>query len=69
MEVTVTQFEVPTWILVVALTAFLGVIAGLLLLARRNRPGRRRKGHCPSCNYDRRGLSAEAACPECGAKP
>lgn len=30
---------------------------------------RRRRGDCSSCGYDRRGLAATAACPECGAGP
>jgi hypothetical protein len=34
-------------------------------LARR----RARVGHCPTCNYDRRGLPAANPCPECGAVP
>lgn len=28
---------------------------------------RSRVGLCPSCDYDRRGLSPEAVCPECGS--
>jgi hypothetical protein len=28
---------------------------------------RRRSGRCPSCGYDRRGLTPDAKCPECGA--
>ncbi|OAB59804.1 hypothetical protein AY599_08880 [Leptolyngbya valderiana BDU 20041] len=28
---------------------------------------RRRGGRCVACGYDRRGLDADAACPECGA--
>src|SRR5215468_5432569 len=27
---------------------------------------RHRRGHCPACGYDRRGLPLAAACPECG---
>jgi hypothetical protein len=27
---------------------------------------RRHLGLCPSCGYDRRGLAADANCPECG---
>lgn len=27
---------------------------------------RRRRGRCPVCNYDREGIAAESACPECG---
>lgn len=28
---------------------------------------RLKPGHCASCRYDRRGIAATAACPECGA--
>ncbi len=32
-------------------------------------PGHRiRRGLCPSCAYDRRGIPADAPCPECGAR-
>lgn len=27
---------------------------------------RRHRNRCPACNYDRKGLSAETPCPECG---
>jgi hypothetical protein len=27
---------------------------------------RRRRNHCPACNYDRKGLATDAPCPECG---
>lgn len=27
---------------------------------------RARMGNCPTCNYDRAGLAADAVCPECG---
>jgi hypothetical protein len=30
---------------------------------------RARVGHCPACNYDRRGIPAASVCPECGAPP
>lgn len=45
----------------------LGVVEGVafarLWVSRRVR---RASGRCPSCGYDRRGLAADAACPECG---
>jgi hypothetical protein len=44
--------------------------AGWLVLLRGFEIGRaarrRRAGRCASCGYDRRGLDAGAACPECG---
>ncbi|MEX2220074.1 MAG: hypothetical protein WD749_15085 [Phycisphaerales bacterium] len=43
---------------------------GVLLLIRW-RPlrcaARARRGQCAACGYDRAGLAAGAACPECGA--
>jgi hypothetical protein len=41
----------------------LGVVEGCAFARRRVRSAR---GRCPSCGYDRRGLAADAACPECG---
>lgn len=35
--------------------------AGAMVRARR-----RRRGRCLACGYDRRGIGADAACPECG---
>lgn len=29
---------------------------------------RRRRGRCPACGYDRTGLEAQVACPECGGE-
>jgi hypothetical protein len=46
-----------------------GVLLGVtetIGLARRRL--RSRKGLCPPCGYDRRGLHVEAACPECGTE-
>jgi hypothetical protein len=47
--------------------AGLFAVLGALLFARAARAGRR--GRCPSCGYDHRGLAAAAACPECGTVP
>ena len=46
----------------------------MLLLAWRTlgtirRAARRRRGRCAACGYERGGLDANAACPECGAGP
>jgi rubrerythrin len=30
---------------------------------------RMRRDLCPRCGYDRRGLAADAKCPECGSVP
>src|SRR3954463_8522531 len=30
---------------------------------------RRKRGLCPTCAYDRRGLTPDAKCPECGTAP
>jgi hypothetical protein len=49
-------------------TAFYAGLWWLVLIARgRLRRARRlRKGLCPSCTYDRRGIAASSPCPECG---
>jgi hypothetical protein len=61
----------PTIILPLGFTINTLLAAGVVLsvvegigAARRRR--RRSKGRCPSCGYDRGGLDAAAACPECG---
>jgi len=42
----------------------LGVVEGVRFARRRSR---QRRGRCPKCGYDRRGLASHAAaCPECG---
>jgi hypothetical protein len=55
--------EAPIWPLEA------GVLAVTLVAWRSDRRGRRlaRIGHCPNCNYDRRGIAADVPCPECGA--
>jgi hypothetical protein len=46
---------------------YAGAFRGLtILLAGARRSWRRRRGRCPGCGYDRRGLAEGAACPECG---
>lgn len=56
---------VPFW-LPISLTA---VPAGLLWESGRRRRRRSRVGMCVRCGYDRRGLAADAKCPECGTIP
>jgi hypothetical protein len=57
-----TQLVIPMWPFAVVP----GI--GALLLWRGELPERRRRlGLCAGCGYDRRGLEAGAACPECGA--
>ena len=70
------EHEVPTrplWRGLLANTAIFGVVAWAVHAAAtpiarrvraRLRPG---PGMCARCRYDRRGLAAGAACPECGA--
>jgi hypothetical protein len=59
----------PIWSGLAIDTLFYGTIAWALLFApgaiRRVR--RRRRGQCVQCGYDRAGLAAGAACPECGS--
>jgi hypothetical protein len=49
--------------------------ASLLLVGRRlswldhRRMDRRSRGECEGCGYDRRSLTPETACPECGKPP
>lgn len=49
-------------------TIFFGAAWGLvfLTLARVRGATRRRRRRCPACNYDLRGLTVGARCPECG---
>jgi hypothetical protein len=59
------QFSMPLWPPI-----GLSVLATLLAF-RLDHPARRRTSinHCPTCNYDLRGLPAATPCPECGALP
>ncbi len=49
-------------------SAFYGGLSVLVLLAWRSarRAWRRRRGRCPACAYDLRGLGGGGVCPECG---
>jgi hypothetical protein len=43
--------------------ALAGLVGGARLVVRARR---RRRGVCPACAYDLRGLAADGVCPECG---
>jgi rubrerythrin len=52
------------------LLAGLGAVALWIEDARRRRAARAiAAGLCKKCGYDRRGLPADATCPECGTVP
>lgn len=59
----------PIWPGLIASTSFWGLASFLLSVGLSGWRRRRRlaRGRCPSCGYDKRGLDANAACPECGA--
>ncbi len=67
-----TRFALPLLPLWPGFAINTGFYALLLFIAWRT-PGvirrtvRRRRGRCAACGYDRGGLDAGAACPECGA--
>jgi hypothetical protein len=46
-----------------AAVVFLGLVQGFAFARRRVR---RANGRCPSCGYDRAGITMDVACPECG---
>lgn len=58
----------PEWPGFAINTALYGAIAYLVLFGAGTlrRARRRRRGLCPHCGYDRRGLGADSLCPECG---
>ncbi|HMN42883.1 MAG TPA: hypothetical protein PKE29_18735 [Phycisphaerales bacterium] len=56
---------VPLWALVLMMAFVTAVAWHLDTLAHR----RAHAHHCTKCNYDRAGLVAGAACPECGSVP
>lgn len=53
---------VPNWLLVLPAAT----LAGAVLWPDIRRLRRRAPWACPSCGYDRRGLTPAAPCPECG---
>jgi hypothetical protein len=55
----------PFWVPLTLVLALTAAAWRLDTLARR----RARLNHCPTCNYDRRGLPAASPCPECGVVP
>ena len=59
---------VPVFLVVlpiVLLVAGPPAIRDWIVYVTRNR--RTRRGQCPTCGYDRRGIAIAAPCPECGA--
>jgi hypothetical protein len=56
---------IPLWILPAAATLLMGAAGAPMITTAL----RRRRGLCPSCAYDRRGLAPGAPCPECGKTP
>ncbi|MCA9291633.1 MAG: hypothetical protein KDA25_10940, partial [Phycisphaerales bacterium] len=55
---------VIVWRLLVPLIR-IGTRVGVATVTGRRR-SRRRRGHCPVCDYDLRGLEFSPHCPECG---
>lgn len=56
---------IPLWANAIAVMAFTAAVWRLDSRSRR----RLRADRCPTCNYDRDGISAQSVCPECGAGP
>lgn len=59
------MLDVPLW----PLAPMLGVPYVVSFWSSRREAKRDRQRLCPKCNYDRRGLTPDAPCPECGKPP
>jgi hypothetical protein len=66
-----SMFYLPIWpglllnTLIFSAAVFAAHWSSRAIIRRR----RRAKGRCAGCGYDRRGLTPDAMCPECGAAP
>jgi hypothetical protein len=62
-------FKGRSWILMPVWVPLILVLALTIAAWRRDHRAvtRARLNHCPTCNYDRRGLPVTSPCPECGA--
>ena len=63
ITVSFAGIRIPYWLLATVVAAWCVTPFGRAMLARKRRHDRIRRGLCPSCAYDVRGL---ARCPECG---
>jgi hypothetical protein len=66
------QQSAPNWAIQIPLWAFVGLVGTAAAAAWRFDTLARRLARlnlCPKCNYDRAGIGAGAACPECGDRP
>lgn len=57
--------SIPLWVPL----CVMAIPTTLLWRADRRAARREKVGHCPACGYDRRGLTQDAPCPECGKLP
>ena len=59
------HFSIPLWALALPAT----LVTVLIWRHDRLATCRAMTGACPKCTYDRRGIPADAPCPECGTSP
>jgi hypothetical protein len=64
-----TLVNMAVWYLTIIGVRFLFLQTTLAATWRKENIARRRLriGHCPKCDYDRRGIPSASVCPECGA--